>query len=118
MRLFREVRRLLQSKMSLNWVRGRYTADGFVWHVRGGEYSMSHEDWARTEALGKGGELFVDIGANVGTWALRASRSFDKVIAFVGAPCFDFGIPFSSKVEFRIVPVAGHSQFIGVIIGS
>ena len=72
--------------MSLNWVRGRHRADGFVWHVRGSEYSMSHEDWLRREALGKGGELFVDIGANVGTWALRASRSFDKVIAFEPDP--------------------------------
>jgi FkbM family methyltransferase len=28
------------------------------------------------------GELFVDIGAHIGTWAIRATRSYRKVVAF------------------------------------
>ncbi len=86
MGFLREARRLLQPRMSLNWILGRYRADGFVWHVRGSEYSVRHEDWLRREALHEGGELFVDIGANIGTWALRASRTFEQVIAFEPDP--------------------------------
>src|SRR5207245_7533153 len=29
-----------------------------------------------------GGRLFVDVGSHVGTWTVRASRVFDKVVAF------------------------------------
>ena len=72
--------------MSLNWVVGRYRADGFVWHVRGSEYSTSHENWLWGDAFRKGGSLFLDIGANVGSWTLRASPHFTSVMAFEPDP--------------------------------
>jgi FkbM family methyltransferase len=47
---------------------------------------MIHEDWLRSLVHPFKGELFVDVGAHVGTWALRATRSFWKVIAFEPNP--------------------------------
>ena len=80
------MRRFLQPRYSLNWIIGRYRADGFVWHVRGSEYPMNHEDWLRRKVRDFYGKLFVDIGANVGTWAIRASKFFEKIIAFEPDP--------------------------------
>ena len=42
---------------------------------------MHHEDWLRKE-VEFSGDLFVDVGAHVGTWAIRASRTFRRVVAF------------------------------------
>ena len=42
---------------------------------------MQHEDWLRRE-VDLSGDLFVDVGAHVGTWAIRAAKSFKRVIAF------------------------------------
>ena len=47
---------------------------------------MTHEDWLRSLVHPFKGELFVDVGAHVGTWALRATRSFRQVIAFEPNP--------------------------------
>jgi FkbM family methyltransferase len=47
---------------------------------------MTHEDWLRSQVHPFKGELFVDVGAHVGTWALRATRCFQRVIAFEPNP--------------------------------
>jgi len=47
---------------------------------------MTHEAWLRPLVRPFDGELFVDVGAHVGTWALRATRSFKQVIAFEPDP--------------------------------
>ena len=40
-----------------------------------------HEEWLKPEILQKG-RLFVDVGAHVGRWTLRASKYYDGVVAF------------------------------------
>jgi FkbM family methyltransferase len=47
---------------------------------------MTHEDWLRSLVHPFMGELFIDVGAHVGTWALRATRGFEKVVAFEPNP--------------------------------
>ena len=47
---------------------------------------MTHEAWLRPLVRPFNGDLFVDIGAHVGTWALRATRSFRQVIAIEPDP--------------------------------
>ena len=77
---------LVRPRFRANWIRGRYRADGFVWYVRGTNFPASHEDWLRSLVVPFGGELFVDIGAHIGTWAIRATRSFERVVAFEPQP--------------------------------
>lgn len=59
--------------------------DGFDWTIRGCDdgflaYS-GHEDSLTDEILRKG-KLFVDVGAHVGRWSIRASKYYDQVISF------------------------------------
>jgi FkbM family methyltransferase len=84
--LFHTVRAIVHPRYQANWIAGRRKADGFVWYVRGTNFPMTHEDWLRSLVNPFKGNLFVDIGAHIGTWALRATRSFQKVIAFEPNP--------------------------------
>jgi FkbM family methyltransferase len=58
--------------------------DGFDWQYvyYSSLYRSEHESRVRKLALDKGGDCFFDIGANVGGWSLRATRSFHEVFAF------------------------------------
>ncbi len=77
---------LVRPRYRANWVIGRYRLDGFVWYIRGTNFPMSHEEWLRSLVQPFSGCLFVDIGAHVGTWAVRATRSFQQVLAFEPDP--------------------------------
>jgi FkbM family methyltransferase len=86
MTLLHRARVLVRPRYRSNWVRGRYRADGFAWFVRGTNFPPSHEDWLRALITPFSGELFVDVGAHMGTWAVRATKSFDRVVAFEPQP--------------------------------
>jgi len=61
-----------------SWVKGRLSDDNLGWMV-------SHEQFLRTELLVRGG-TFIDVGAHVGRWAIRAARYYNQVIAFEPNP--------------------------------
>jgi FkbM family methyltransferase len=84
--LLHAIRVVVRPRYQANWITGRRKADGFIWYVRGTNFPMTHEDWLRSLVRPFEGKLFVDVGAHVGTWALRATRSFQKVIAFEPNP--------------------------------
>ena len=50
---------------------------------------MTHEDWLRSLVYPFSGDIFVDVGAHVGTWAVRATRTFRQVIAIEPHPVFN-----------------------------
>lgn len=83
---FHSIRVLVRPRYRANWITGLRKVDGFVWYVRGTNFPMTHEDWLRPLVQPFKGELFVDVGAHVGTWALRATRSFRQVVAFEPDP--------------------------------
>jgi FkbM family methyltransferase len=87
--LLHRIRVLARPRYRANWIIGRYRADGFVWYTRGTNFSMTHEDWLRSLVSPFKGELFVDIGAHVGTWAIRATRTFRHVVAIEPHPVFN-----------------------------
>ncbi len=69
------------------------SADGMYWYVRGAE----SDDWlgllwhereivGRISSLFREGETFLDIGANVGGYSIRAAKHGMKVIAFEPNP--------------------------------
>jgi len=82
MTLLQAARVLLRPRYHFNWIRGRSTTGGFVWYVRGTNFPPTHEDWLRSLVQPFDGELFVDVGAHIGTWAVRATRTFRAVVAF------------------------------------
>jgi FkbM family methyltransferase len=82
MTLLHTARVLVRPRYRVNWIRGRYKTEGFVWYVRGTDFPPTHEDWLRSLVHPFNGELFVDVGAHIGTWAIRATRTFDRVVAF------------------------------------
>ena len=71
------------------WLRRTVTsADGFTWHMRGtpdASMPLSHEEWLEPILPLKDG-LFVDVGAHVGSWSVRCSKRFNKVVAFEPVP--------------------------------
>jgi len=77
--------RVLLPRRRLDWLKGTMNRDGLKWTVRGLNDSHlaydGHEVWLKEEILRKG-KLFVDIGAHVGTWSIRASRYYTEVQAF------------------------------------
>ena len=77
--------RVLRPEYRYYWLRGTVERDGFKWTTRGlkdGHYAYKeYEPYLRSYLL-SGGHVFVDVGAHVGTWTVRASRVFDKVVAF------------------------------------
>ncbi len=82
MTLLQATRVLVRPRYRVNWIRGRCTTEGFVWYVRGTNFPPSHEDWLRSLVRPFEGELFVDAGAHIGTWAIRATKTFRQVVAF------------------------------------
>ncbi len=50
---------------------------------------MTHEDWLRSLVSPFNGDLFIDVGAHVGTWAIRATRTFRRVVAIEPHPVFN-----------------------------
>ncbi len=82
MTLLRAARVLIRPRYRFNWIRGRTTTEGFVWYLRGTNFPSTHEDWLRSLVQPFDGELFVDVGAHIGTWAVRATRTFRSVVAF------------------------------------
>src|SRR5437867_8562893 len=82
MTLLRAARVLIRPRYRFNWIRGRTTTEGFVWYLRGTNFPLTHEDWLRSLVHPFDGELFVDVGAHIGTWAIRATRTFRRVVAF------------------------------------
>ncbi len=50
---------------------------------------MTHEDWLRSLVNPFNGDLFVDVGAHVGTWAVRATKTFRRVMAIEPHPVFN-----------------------------
>ncbi len=82
MTLLQAARVLVRPRYHFNWIRGRDTTEGFVWYLRGTNFPPTHEDWLRSLVQPFDGELFVDVGAHIGTWAVRATRSFRAVVAF------------------------------------
>jgi FkbM family methyltransferase len=82
----RTIRFLIRPRYRINWIAGRRRSDGFLWYVRGTNFPMTHEDWLRSLVHPFKGQLFVDVGAHVGTWALRAARCFGQVVAFEPDP--------------------------------
>ncbi len=87
--MLHRIRVLARPRYRANWIRGRYKADGFVWYTRGTNFSMAHEDWLRSLVRPFDGDLFVDVGAHVGTWAVRATRTFRQVVAIEPHPVFN-----------------------------
>jgi precorrin-6B methylase 2 len=75
----------LKIKYRYNWVRGWVQVDGFKWYIRGTDFNMRHEEWLRKE-VDLSGDLFVDVGAHVGTWTIRAAKGFRRVMAFEPDP--------------------------------
>jgi len=77
--------RVLLPRRRLDWLRGTVEKDGWKWTVRGLNDShlsyQGHESWLSGEILRKG-RVFVDVGAHVGTWTVRASKYYEKVVAF------------------------------------
>jgi FkbM family methyltransferase len=77
--------RILQVRRRYEWLQGTIKKDGFTWTTRGVRDARmgyaDHENYLRSEIL-TGGRLLVDVGAHVGTWSLRGSRVFDKVVVF------------------------------------
>ncbi len=67
--LLHRIRVFARPRYRANWIRGRYRADGFVWYTRGTNFS--------------------DVGAHVGTWAIRATRTFRRVVAIEPHPVFN-----------------------------
>lgn len=69
----------------LEWLKGTVEKDGYRWSTRGVHDSYlafgGHETWLAPEILSKG-TLFVDVGAHVGTWTVRASKYYAHIIAF------------------------------------
>jgi FkbM family methyltransferase len=86
MTLLQAARVLVRPRYRANWIRGRCETEGFVWHLRGTNFPPTHEDWLRSLVHPFDGELFVDVGAHVGTWAIRATRTFRQVVAFEPDP--------------------------------
>ena len=82
MTLLQTTRVLVRPRYRLNWIMGRRKADGFVWYVRGSNFPATHENWLRTQVHPFDGDLFVDVGAHIGTWAVRATKTFGQVVAF------------------------------------
>lgn len=82
MTLLEATRILARPRYRVNWIRGRCSTEGFVWYIRGTSFPPTHEDWLRSLVHPFEGELFVDVGAHIGTWAIRATRTFRRVIAF------------------------------------
>jgi FkbM family methyltransferase len=82
MALLKSVRALVRPRYRVNWIRGRCTTEGLVWYLRGTNFPPTHEDWLRSLIHPFEGELFVDVGAHIGTWAIRATRTFRQVVAF------------------------------------
>jgi len=82
MTLLRAARVLIRPRYRVNWIRGRDTTEGFVWYLRGTNFPPTHEDWLISLVQPFDGELFVDVGAHIGTWAVRATRTFRSVVAF------------------------------------
>ncbi len=87
--LLHRIRVFARPRYRANWIRGRSRADGFVWYTRGTNFSMTHEDWLRSLVSPFKGDLFVDVGAHVGTWAVRATRTFRRVVAIEPHPVFN-----------------------------
>jgi FkbM family methyltransferase len=48
------------------------------------------------------GELFVDVGAHIGTWAIRATRTFRRVVAF--EPNIETNRMLRTSVEMNSLP--------------
>jgi FkbM family methyltransferase len=82
MTLLRAARVLVRPRYRVNWIRARCKTEGFVWYLRGTNFPPTHEDWLRSLVHPFDGELFVDVGAHIGTWAIRATRTFRQVVAF------------------------------------
>ncbi|HEV2120278.1 MAG TPA: FkbM family methyltransferase [Candidatus Bathyarchaeia archaeon] len=82
MTLLQSARVAVRPRYRINWIRGRRKTDGLEWYVRGTDFSPSHENWLRSLVNPFNGDLFVDVGAHVGTWAVRAARTFRRVVAF------------------------------------
>jgi len=77
--------RVFLPKRRLDWLIGHVDKDGWRWTVRGCDDSFlaynGHETNLSDEIL-QPGQLFVDIGAHVGTWSVRASPFYDQVVSF------------------------------------
>lgn len=77
--------RVFLPQRRIDWIRGSVNKDGYKWAVRGCDDSFlaynGHEPNLNAEIL-QPGRLFIDIGAHVGRWTVRASKYYDKVIAF------------------------------------
>jgi len=86
MTLLQAARVLVRPRYRFNWIRGRYSTDGFDWYVRGTNFPITHENWLRSLVSPFEGDLFVDVGAHIGTWAIRATRTFRRVVAFEPNP--------------------------------
>jgi FkbM family methyltransferase len=102
MTLLRTARVLVRPRYRLNWIRGRCKTDGFAWYVRGTNFSATHEDWLRSLVHPFDGELFVDVGAHIGTWAIRATRTFRRVVAF--EPNIETNRMLRTSVEMNRLP--------------
>jgi FkbM family methyltransferase len=50
---------------------------------------MTHDDWLRSLVSPFNGDLCVDVGAHVGTWADRATRTFRRVVVIEPHPVFN-----------------------------
>lgn len=78
-------RRVLKLGRRRDWVLGHVDRDGFRWTTREVDDSflsyMGHEANLSAEIL-REGELFVDVGAHVGTWSVRASKYYRRIISF------------------------------------
>lgn len=121
MNLLGQARSIARPRYRANWVLGRYRADGFVWFVRGTSFPASHEDWLRALVGPLTGELFVDVGAHMGTWAIRATRSFARVVAFEPQPATNRMLRInvaSNKLSNISVFQAALSNFEGEVVSS
>jgi len=100
--------RLLMPRHRAEWLKGSVEKDGFKWQVRGVKDSYlawrEHEEWLMGMMSQQRGSLFVDIGAHVGRWTLRASRSHRKVVAFEPHPA-NYRVLWKNLVVNRIMNV-------------
>jgi len=84
MSLIRRIRTTLGLGSRMAMARDSTRRDGMKWSLRGATDASvatgSHESFLKSRIL-KPGKIFVDVGAHVGAWALRATKFYEQVIA-------------------------------------
>lgn len=104
--------RLLMPRHRADWLKGTVRKDGFKWKVRGVKDSYlayrDHEEYLERMMNGIRGSLFLDIGAHVGRWTLRNSRTHQQVVAFEPHPK-NYKLLLENVAENKVRNVQAHN---------